>query len=344
MSVYQKKNGKWYCRGRINGERYHCLCNGAKSEKDAIALEDGIRFQFRQEQLGLAKREEKIPIYTVKFMLKKYLEYSKANKSTYQKDIAHTNFFLEFFGANTDILLIKPIDIENMKVELKSHAGRYKKPLSNATINRYLSSIKKAYNVMIENGYINYNPAKNVKKLVEDNERNIILPKEKQEEFLNNLPSDLHRVIVLIALHTGLRKNNILLLNKNQVNIQKKCIEIGKNQTKGKKDIIMPLNSFIFNLVKEYYDKADFYLFINPITNKPFTTLRKSIRHAGEKVGIEDLHFHDLRRTFGTRLCQNNMSLRIIQDLLGHSNISTTQRYLSVVASEKESALESLVI
>ena len=85
-------------------------------------------------------------------------------------------------------------------------------------------------------------------------------------------------------------------------------------------------------------------MFINPITNKPFTTLRKSIRHAGEKVGIEDLLFQDLRRTFGTRLCQNNMSLRIIQDLLGHSNISTTQRYLSVVASEKESALESLVI
>ena len=54
---------------------------------------------------------------------------------------------------------------------------------------------------------------------------------------------------IQLALHTGLRKNNILLLNKNQVNIQKKCIEIGKNQTKGKKDIIMPLNSFIFNLV-----------------------------------------------------------------------------------------------
>ena len=133
MSVYQKKNGKWYCRGRINGERYHCLCNGAKSEKDAIALEDGIRFQFRQEQLGLAKREEKIPIYTVKFMLKKYLEYSKATKITYDKDITHTNFFLEFFGANTDILSIMPIDIERMKLELKNHKNKKGEYLSNAT-------------------------------------------------------------------------------------------------------------------------------------------------------------------------------------------------------------------
>lgn len=52
MSVYQKKNGKWYCRGRVNDERYHKLCDGAKSEKQAVAIEDGIRYQIRQVQLG----------------------------------------------------------------------------------------------------------------------------------------------------------------------------------------------------------------------------------------------------------------------------------------------------
>lgn len=344
MSVYQKKNGKWYCYGSINSIRYHKLCVGAKLEKEAKTIEDGIRFQIRQEQLGLVKKEEKITVYSVKFMCKKYLEYSKANKSTYDKDITHTKFFKEFFGENKDILSIKPIDIENMKIKLKTHNGRYNKSLSNATINRYISSIKKAYNVMIENNYIHYNPCKNVKKLVEDNHRNVILPKEKQEKFLKYLPSDLHRVIVLTALHTGLRKSNIFLLNKSQVNILKRCIEICRLQTKGKKNIIMPLNSFIFELIKEYYDKADYYLFINPETNKPFTTFRKSIRNAGKKVGIEDLHFHDLRRTFGTRLSQNNTSLRIIQDLLGHSSAITTQRYLSVVASERECALETLIV
>ena len=106
MGVYQKKNGKWYCRGKVNNERYHKLCDGAKTEDEAKTIEDGIRFQIRQEQLGLVKKEEKVTVYPVKFMIKKYLEYSKAVKVTHKKDVTHTNFFLSFFGANKDILEI----------------------------------------------------------------------------------------------------------------------------------------------------------------------------------------------------------------------------------------------
>lgn len=343
MSVYQKPNGKWYCRGRVNGTRYHCLCDGAKTEQQAIAIEDGIRYHNRQEQLGLIEKKEKTTIYTIDFMCKKYLEYSEINKATYNKDITHTNFFKEYFGKKTDVLSIKPIDIEGMKLELKTHDGRKDNKLSNSTVNRYYSSLQKAYNIMIQNGYINYNPCKGVQKLTEDNARNVVLSIDKQEKFLKSLPSDLHRVIVLVALNTGLRKNNVLLLNKNQINLLKKYIQIEKQDNKGKKVIIMPLNSLIIDLITPYYTKSDYYLFLNPYTNKPFTRIDKAIKHAGKKVDIEDLHFHDLRRSFGTRLLEKGVSLRVIQDLLGHSNISTTQRYLSVVPSEKEAALELLI-
>ena len=84
-------------------------------------------------------------------------------------------------------------------------------------------------------------------------------------------------------------------------------------------------------------------LFINKQTNKPFTTMLKAIKNAEKKVGIEDLHFHDLRRTFGTRLLEKEASLRVIQELLRHSDIKVTQGYLSVVANEKEFAVETLV-
>ena len=69
----------------------------------------------------------------------------------------------------------------------------------------------------------------------------------------------------------------------------------------------------------------------------------KAIKNAEKKVGIEDLHFHDLRRTFGTRLLEKEASLRVIQELLRHSDIKVTQGYLSVVANEKEFAVETLV-
>ena len=96
-------------------------------------------------------------------------------------------------------------------------------------------------------------------------------------------------------------------------------------------------------VIKPYYNNASDYLFLNPETGKPFTTILRAIKTAGKKVGIEDLHFHDLRRTFGTMLSQKNVNLRVIQELLGHSDVSTTQRYLSVAASDKECAVESLI-
>ena len=343
MSVYQKKNGKWYCRGQVNDVRYHKLCTGAKTSKQAIELEDGIRFQIRQEQLGLAEKEEKKTVYTVDFMCKKYLAYSKANKASYDADVIFTNFFKSFFGAKRDVLTILPNDVENMKIELKTHKNKKKEYLHNSTVNRYYSALKKAYNVMIENEYFDYNPCRKVKKYIEDNTRDTILPEEKQEEFLKLLPTDLHRVIVLVALHTGFRKNNVLLLEKSQIDIKNRMIVLSKMTNKGRKNIVMPLNSFIFDIIKFYYNKTKKYLFINPETGKPYTTLLKAIKNAGKKVGVEDLHFHDLRRTFGTRLLEKGANLRVIQDLLAHSNISVTERYLCVKSGEKELALESLV-
>lgn len=343
MSVYQKKNGKWYCRGKVKDSRYHQLCNGAKNMSEAKAIEDGVRYQLRQEQLGLVEKKEKKPTYTLKFMVNKYLEYSKANKASYKADKIFTNFFLEYFDTNKDITAILPNDIESMKVELKSHKNKKGECLHNSTVNRYYSALKKAYNIMIENNYIDYNPCRKVKKYIEDNNRNTILPQNLQEDFLKALPSDLHRVIVLVALHTGFRKKNVLYLNKSQVDIEKKQIKLSKMTNKGRKNIVMPLNSFIFDIIKHYYDLAEYYLFINPKTHKPFTTILKSIKSASEKVGIDDLHFHDLRRTFGTRLLENGINLRIIQDLLAHSNVSVTERYLCVEGGEKELALEALV-
>jgi integrase len=56
-------------------------------------------------------------------------------------------------------------------------------------------------------------------------------------------------------------------------------------------------------------------------------TLKDAFKRTVEKAGIEDLHFHDLRHTFATRLIQNGVSLYIVQKLLGHKTIKMTERY-----------------
>ena len=71
MTVYQRKNGKWYCYGTIKGERYHVLCDGATDKQSATELEDGVRYKIRQKQLGLTKEENNKKSYSVDFMCKK---------------------------------------------------------------------------------------------------------------------------------------------------------------------------------------------------------------------------------------------------------------------------------
>ena len=75
MGVYKHDNGRWYCRGRIQGERYNKPCTGATSESKAKSIEDGIRFKIRNRQLGLI--EQKAEIITLEEIMNCYIEYRR---------------------------------------------------------------------------------------------------------------------------------------------------------------------------------------------------------------------------------------------------------------------------
>ena len=84
------------------------------------------------------------------------------------------------------------------------------------------------------------------------------------------------------------------------------------------------------------------YIFINPKTNKPYTDVKKSFGTACKKIGLNGFHFHDLRRTFATWLLRDGVDIRTIQALLGHSDLSTTERYLSIPKVENIIALKTI--
>ena len=88
--------------------------------------------------------------------------------------------------------------------------------------------------------------------------------------------------------------------------------------------------------------KDEGYIFLNPKTGKPYTTIRKSFNTALKKANIKDFHFHDLRRTTGTWLLTNGVDIRTIQNILAHSDVSTTQRYLSLTPEQNQKAMTVL--
>ena len=74
--------------------------------------------------------------------------------------------------------------------------------------------------------------------------------------------------------------------------------------------------------------RPDDYVWLSPKTGKPFDDIKKAFVSACQDAGIEGLVWHDLRATYGTRLGEAGFNAYDIAKLMGHANISTSQRYV----------------
>jgi len=83
--------------------------------------------------------------------------------------------------------------------------------------------------------------------------------------------------------------------------------------------------------------RSDGHVFFNPDTVKPYKDIKKAFATACKLAGIHNLHWHDLRHTFGTRL------EAMIADLMGHSDPQTTRRYTHATDRAKRAAVESIL-
>ncbi len=147
--------------------------------------------------------------------------------------------------------------------------------------------------------------------------------------------------IVHTALYTGLRKENIISLRCEQVDFQLKNIEILEN--KSNKHIIIPIVKpleIILNRLKKE-NNSDEYVFANPKTRTRYYEIDRCWRDCLEEADIKDFRFHDLRHTVGTRLAEKGIPINVIKEILAHSDIRTTMKYVHLVEGSKKAAIHS---
>ena len=329
-----KRNGKYYCRFQIDGERHHYLCAGATDEKQAKKIEQAFMYKVQQQQNGVIPKEDKN--ITLSKLMTLYSNYAKINNKDSKRSDNKIDVIQKFFGLTKKIKQIKKSDVEDFRQFLKD-----KKKLAPATINRYVCVLSKAFNLAIDDDIIEYNPCRGVKKLKEDNEIIRYLTKEEEIRLYEVLPLYL-KPIVVCALQTGLRKDNILHLRWEQIDIEYGFIEIEKQNNKGHKQIRIPITETLLNEFKAIGIKSKGYVFINPLTEKPYNTIHKSWTTALKAAKIENFRFHDLRHTVGTRLIEKGVDIKTVQELFAHSSIITTQRYLHTDVTRKQAAMQIL--
>ena len=324
-----KKNGKYYCRFQVNGERYNKACKNCKTINEARLFEAELIKEITKKQNDNVIIDQNVPLDK---LMEHFLNYSYLNKKSYKQDVYRSKIILKYFGKKRDINTIKAYDIEQFKGYLiQNICGKI-------TANRYLENLSKMFNIAIENEWLNKNPIKKNVKFRLKNYTVRYLTQEEEKRLFKHLKGYL-RYMVIIALNTGLREWNILNLKWENINIEFKTIEITEN--KGNKHLKIFMNKTLIDMFKSLPRMSE-YIFINPSTNKPYVDIRKAWHKACKLAGIENLRFHDLRHTVCTRLIKKGVPLPTVQHIMGHSSIQTTMRYNHIESIDIKNAMEKL--
>ena len=333
MSVYKKKNGKYYCRFQIDGERHHYLCVGATTEKEAKKLESQFMFKVQQQQNGVISRDFKK--ISMNFLFDLFERHSLLNNRSYRTDIYNLKILRNYFKNKyaNDITLQ---DLEDFKTYLLTD-----RKIANSTINRYRATLSKMFNLGIANKILKENPIKDFKPLRERNIKIRFLTLEEEFRLYKVLVESKSHLepIITCALQTGMRRGEILGLKWNNIDFDYGFIEL--LETKSGKSRKIPISTRLLTTLNKL-EKISEYVFVNPKTREPYTDIKKSFKTLLKKAKIENFRFHDLRHTVATRLATSNIDLIVVKEILGHSKIETTMRYAHAVPKRKLEAIEVL--
>lgn len=163
--------------------------------------------------------------------------------------------------------------------------------------------------------------------------------------------ADHMKPIIRCALLTGLRRENIFSLQWEQVNIKERLIRVRvKSKLPGGKLLELPISDPMLTLLSELGPKKTGVVFVRKFKNtkgqdrepEPLRGYRSSFQQACKGAKIKDFRFHDLRHTAASWMIQKGVPLDVVQEILGHSHISQTQKYAHRQASDKMDALNAL--
>ena len=204
---------------------------------------------------------------------------------------------------------------------------KLKQGCSSTTISLYIQVINYVMlNIYKRTDYVPIQHPKRASKLP------VVLSRQEIQQVINCTVNQKHKTILALAYGAGLRVSEVVDLKVQDINIAELTIHI--KQAKGKKDRITILPEKLIIELQYFMDKKDKndFVFSSERGGKLTTrTAQKVFENSLKKSDIKKpATFHSLRHSFATHLLENGVDVRYIQELLGHNNIRTTQRYTQV--------------
>ena len=210
-----------------------------------------------------------------------------------------------------------------------------------ATINRELAFLRRVFNVALQRNKVGHTPFRHngvvvVKLLREDNQRERYLTDDEETRLRAACKRSRYPwllSIVVTALHSGLRRVEMLSLRWRNVDLVTRRLVIRPTNHKSHRRLVIPINDQLHDALSRHRLNSggatkgpDVLVFTNEI-DEPIRSVRTAWEDAVARAGLVNFHFHDLRHTFASRLIEEGVPLLHVSKLLGHSTILMTRRY-----------------
>lgn len=322
------KNGSYYIDYYAHGKRYREKIGPS----EALAK---IVLAKRKVEIAEGKfldKKDKVKIKFEIFADEYYNLHAKINNKSWQSVFFNLKTLKKFFSGRY-LNEITPQLIEQFK------AVRVQE-VSHTSVNRNLQCLKVLFNKAIAwNKFSGKNPMNEVALFKESFGRLRFLEKDEIQTLLSNCDGYLKSVVV-IALNTGLRKQNILKLKWRDIDFHRGIIHI--YDTKNGEKIDLPLNEISKNaLIQTRRNPKSEYVFASS-SGIPFGDIKRAFHTALRRSGIKEFTFHDLRHTFASHLVMSGIDLNTVRELLGHKTLTMTLRYSHLSPDHKQRAVAVL--
>ena len=262
------------------------------------------------------------PGYTWAELKKKYLKYAQKSKSegTFERDLNVMDSFESFLGMTSYPL--SKITCELVEEYKKERLG---KGIKEATVALELRHLRAIFCKGLKWNMIDINPVVGVKHPRQDIIQVRFLHRDEIRRLIEAIhdAEDFHfENLIQAYLNTGARRNELLEPNFswNNVDFENRQIMV---QGKGRRKRYIPMNGTLLAIFESLQEQGCKY----PFEFKPDYVTRR-IKKYYKEANIEGANLHSLRKTFGSLLLQyGNVDLYTVSKLLGHSNVTTTEKY-----------------
>ncbi len=343
MSV-RKVHNSWWTDFRFAGIRYRKR-SPENSQAGAKAYELLLRQRLsRGEPIdgGKEKAVKIIPLFKT-FSDQWFTTYVQTNNKPSEQSSKRTTLAKHLIPSFGQLKLneISGIKIEGYKAE------KLKDGLSPKTINNHLTILSKCLHVAEE--WIDFQFKPNIKFLKVPPQKFDFLSVEECQALLKTIDNPMWYTMVFVALRTGLRCGELAGLEWNNVNMEKRILTVRHSMVRGvmgapknNRERHIPITVTVCDALRQIRGRGE--LVFSQRDGRPLyhdTPIRTLHRYC-KKANLRLIGWHTLRHTFASQLVANGVSIKAVQELLGHSDIRTTMRYAHLGPMALREAVEVL--